>query len=278
MNRSEMINMIDLLQNLNPVLQALVAASFTWGVTSFGAAVVFLVGDVRKSVLHCLLGFAGGVMLAASFWSLLEPSIEMSRGGLFPAWVPATLGFLIGGFFMWSIDKILPHLHSGFFIEEAEGIKTNLKSSTLIFFAMTLHNIPEGLAIGVAFGGVSAGIPSATLAGAVGLAIGIAIQDFLEGVAVSVPLRCEGASRSKSFWYGLLSGSVEPVGAVIGAWAVIVFRPILPYALAFAAGAMIYVVIEEVIPESQRSGDTDLSTLGAMTGFAAMMILEVMFG
>lgn len=270
--------MIDFFIGLHPVLQALIATCFTWGVTALGSAGVFLAKDISKKTLDAMLGFAAGVMIAASFWSLLTPAIEMSEGKDIPAWVPAAAGFLFGGLFLRVIDKILPHLHLGFPIEEAEGIKTSWQRSTLLVLAITLHNIPEGLAVGVAFGAVAAGIPSATLAGAIALAIGIGIQNFPEGLAVSLPLRREGMSRLKSFWYGQLSAIVEPIAGVIGAAAVIIAQPILPYALAFAAGAMIFVVVEELVPESQRGGNTDLATAGAMIGFAVMMVLDVAFG
>jgi ZIP family zinc transporter len=269
---------IDFFQNLHPVLQALIATCFTWCLTALGAAGVFIAKDINKKVLDGMLGFAAGVMVAASFWSLLAPAIEMSEGKDMPVWIPPTAGFLLGGIFLRVIDKILPHLHIGFPMEEAEGLKTSWQRSTLLVLAITLHNIPEGLAVGVAFGAVSTGIPSATLAGAVALAIGIGIQNFPEGLAVSLPLRREGMSRLKSFWYGQLSAIVEPIGGVIGAAAVIFAQPILPYALAFAAGAMIFVVVEELIPESQRGGNTDLATGGAMIGFATMMVLDVAFG
>ena len=270
--------MIETFQYLPPVLQALLATCFTWGVTALGAACVFIARDVNKKVLDGMLGFAAGVMVAASFWSLLAPAIEMSEGKDIPVWVPAASGFLLGGLCLRVIDKILPHLHLGFPMEEAEGLKTGWKRSTLLVLAITLHNIPEGLAVGVAFGAVAAGIPSATLAGAVALAVGIGIQNFPEGLAVSMPLRREGMSRLKSFWYGQLSAIVEPVAGLIGAAAVIFAQPILPYALSFAAGAMIFVVIEELVPESQRGGNTDLATGGAMLGFAVMMVLDVAFG
>jgi ZIP family zinc transporter len=225
-----------------------------------------------------MLGFAAGVMIAASYWSLLAPAIEMSEsmGGI--PWIPAVIGFLSGGAFLWLVDKILPHLHLGFKIEEAEGIKTSWSRSILLVLAITLHNIPEGLAVGVAFGAISSGMESATLAGAVALAIGIGIQNFPEGTAVSVPLRREGMGRFKSFTYGQLSGAVEPVAAVLGAAAVIIIKPLLPYALAFAAGAMIYVVVEELIPESQLEKNTDIATIGTMLGFAVMMTLDVALG
>jgi ZIP family zinc transporter len=195
-----------------------------------------------------------------------------------PAWVPATVGFLAGGVFLWIADKLIPHLHLGFPMADAEGPKTSWQRSVLLVLAITLHNIPEGLAVGVAFGALASDMPSATLAGAVALALGIGIQNFPEGTAVSVPLRREGISRLKSFWYGQLSGVVEPVAGVVGAAAVILIKPILPYALAFAAGAMIYVVVEELIPESQLEKNTDLATMGAMLGFAVMMTLDVALG
>jgi ZIP family zinc transporter len=246
--------------------------------TAIGAAAVFTAKDISRRVLDLMLGFAGGVMIAASYWSLLAPAIEMSEGKDTPSWVPAVTGFLIGGIFLRGADRVLPHLHIGFPIEEAEGIKTRQHRSTLLVLAITLHNIPEGLAVGVAFGAVAAGLPSASLGAAIALAVGIGIQNFPEGLAVSMPLRREGMSRRKSFWYGQLSAIVEPIAGVIGAAAVIIAQPILPYALAFAAGAMIFVVIEEVVPEAQRGGNTDLATMGGMFGFAAMMLLDVAFG
>ena len=263
---------------LHPVLQALLATCFTWGMTALGAAGVFLARELKRSVLDAMLGFAGGVMIAASFWSLLSPAIEMSAGGRLPVWAPAVTGFLLGGACLRGIDMVLPHLHLWAPAKETEGIGTGWRRSTLLVLAITLHNIPEGLAVGVAFGAVAAGIPEATLPAAVALALGIGIQNFPEGLAVSAPLRREGMSRPKSFWYGQLSAVVEPIAAVLGAALVVAARPILPYALSFAAGAMIFVVIEEVIPESQRGGHTDLATLGGMVGFAAMMLLDVALG
>jgi len=263
---------------LHPVGQAFVATCFTWGLTALGAAGVFLTRELKRSTLDAMLGFAGGVMIAASFWSLLAPSIEMSKGGPVPAWVPAVVGFLLGGLFLRGIDIVLPHVHLGFPTTEAEGIKTSWRRSTLLVLAITLHNVPEGLAVGVAFGALAVGIPEATLPAAIALALGIGIQNFPEGLAISVPLRREGLSRARSFWYGQLSGVVEPLAGLLGAAAVVVMRPLLPYALAFAAGAMIFVVIEEVIPESQRGGNTDLATLGGMLGFAVMMTLDVALG
>ncbi|PKN90563.1 MAG: ZIP family metal transporter [Chloroflexi bacterium HGW-Chloroflexi-6] len=263
---------------LNPIQQALMATLFTWFMTAVGAASVFLFKTINRKVLDSMLGFAAGVMIAASFWSLLAPAIEMAEGSGVPSWVPAVVGFLLGGVFLWSIDKILPHLHLGYPTSEAEGIKTSWQRSVLLVLAITLHNIPEGLAVGVAFGALAADLPSASLAGAIALAIGIGLQNFPEGAAISIPLRREGMSRLKSFWYGQISGLVEPIAGVVGAAAVLLMRPILPYALAFAAGAMIYVVVEELIPESQMSKDTHSSTSGAMLGFAVMMLLDVALG
>lgn len=263
---------------LAPLWQALIATLFTWFLTALGASAVFFFKNLNRKVLDGMLGFAAGVMIAASYWSLLAPAIEMSEGLPLPSWVPAVVGFLLGGVFLWAVDKILPHLHLGFPMEEAEGIKTGWQRSILLVLAITLHNIPEGLAVGVAFGALAADLPAASLAGAVALALGIGIQNFPEGAAVSVPLRREGMGRLKSFWYGQLSGMVEPVAGVLGAAAVLLIRPILPYALAFAAGAMIYVVVEELIPESQLMKNTHIATIGAMLGFAVMMTLDVALG
>ncbi len=270
--------MFDFFKGLDPVVQAMMATGFTWGMTALGAAMVIFFKSINRSVLNGMLGFAAGVMIAASYWSLLAPSIEMSENMNIPGWIPAVTGFLGGGLFLWTVDRIMPHLHMGFARKEAEGIKTGWQRSVLLVLAITLHNIPEGLAVGVAFGAVAYNMPSADLAGAVALAIGIGIQNFPEGAAVSVPLRREGFSRFRSFWYGQVSGLVEPVAGIIGAYAVSHIRPILPYALAFAAGAMIYVVIEEVIPEAQRKRSTDVATIGAMLGFALMMTLDVALG
>jgi ZIP family zinc transporter len=237
---------------------------------------VFFVKGMNRAVLDGLLGFTGGVMVAASFWSLLAPGIEMSQGEGFTKVMPAAIGFGLGALFIFSLDKVLPHIHINF--KESEGIKTPWHKTTLLVLAITLHNIPEGLAVGVLFGGVAAGIPEASIAGAVALAIGIGIQNFPEGIAVSMPLRRQGVSRFKSFWYGQLSAVVEPVAAVIGAVAVSFFTPLLPYALSFAAGAMIFVVVEEVIPETQQDKYTDIATLGFILGFIVMMMLDVALG
>jgi ZIP family zinc transporter len=264
---------------LNPIWQALIATCFTWFVTALGASLVFFFKHVNKRFLDGMLGFAAGVMIAASFWSLLAPSIEMSEGGNVPSWFPAAVGFLLGGLFLWAVDKVLPHLHVGFPIEQAEGIKTDWQRSILLVLAITLHNIPEGLAVGVAFGALHADPSSASLAGAIALAIGIGLQNFPEGTSVAAPLHRAGMSRFKSFWYGQLSGVVEPFAGVLGAVAVIYIKPLLPYALAFAAGAMIYVVIEELIPESQIDNkNVHIATGGAMLGFVIMMILDVALG
>lgn len=264
--------------NLSPILQALIGTCFTWFLTALGAAVVFFFTEINKKVLDSMLGFAAGVMIAASYWSLLAPAIAMveESGGII--WIPPLLGFLSGGLFLWGVDKLLPHLHRGFPTKEAEGIKTGWQRSVLLVLAITLHNIPEGLAVGVAFGAVAADLPAATLGGAMALALGIGIQNFPEGAAVSIPLRREGLSRKKSFLYGQFSGVVEPVAGVLGAAAVIFMQPLLPYALSFAAGAMIYVVAEELIPESQAEKHSDVATLGLMLGFAVMMTLDVALG
>lgn len=263
---------------LSPVIQALLATLFTWFITAIGASMVFFFKKINRKVLDGMLGFAAGVMIAASFWSLLNPAIEMAKETSSTPWLPAVIGFLSGGVFLYLADQIIPHLHLGFPREEAEGISTSWRRSVLLVLAITLHNIPEGLAIGVAFGAVATGIPEASLTGAIALAIGIGIQNFPEGAAVSVPLRREGFTRFRSFMYGQASGAVEPIAGIIGAAAVILMRPILPYALSFAAGAMIYVVVEELIPESQLEKNTDIATLGAMLGFAVMMTLDVALG
>ncbi len=272
--------MIEYLATLPPIIQALLATLFTWAMTATGAAGVFLTKSYPKKVMSFMLGSAAGVMIAASFWSLLAPAIEMMEGQSLPGWVPAASGFLLGGLFLWIVDRILPHLHLGEDLEASEGIKTQWQRSILLVLAITLHNFPEGLAVGVAFGAVACCNPSATIAGAVALAIGIGLQNLPEGLAVSMPLRGEGFSRRKSFFYGQASGMVEPIAGVLGAAAVIFMKPILPYALSFAAGAMIYVVVEELIPESQRGqhANSELATFGAMLGFTIMMILDVALG
>jgi ZIP family zinc transporter len=262
---------------LSPVTQAFLATCFTWLVTALGAGVVFVFRTVNRKVLDGMLGFAAGVMIAASFWSLLAPALRMAQHGPLPAWTPAVVGFLLGGACLWAVDRLLPHLHPGYPLEASEGLKTQWQRSVLLVLAVTLHNIPEGLAVGVAFG--AAELDAGTRLGdAIALALGIGLQNFPEGTAVSVPLRREGMSRLRSFWWGQLSGAFEPVAGVAGALAVLLFRPLLPYALSFAAGAMIFVVVEELIPESQMEQNTHTATLGTMVGFATMMTLDVALG
>ncbi len=274
--------MVDWFYGLAPEVQALMATLFTYAMTALGAAMVFFFKEIKKNVLNTMLGFAAGVMIAASFWSLLAPAIEMAKEQGQTAWLTAVIGFLLGGGFLYLVDKLMPHLHLGLETNQAEGVKTHWQRSILLVLAITMHNIPEGLAVGVAFGAAASGnVGAASLAGAIALAIGIGIQNFPEGAAVSIPLRREKLSRSKSFFYGQASGIVEPIAGVLGAFAVIKMKPILPYALAFAAGAMIYVVIEELIPEAQREtggSHTDVATIGCMLGFSIMMILDVALG
>ncbi|PKP27155.1 MAG: ZIP family metal transporter [Bacteroidetes bacterium HGW-Bacteroidetes-2] len=262
-------------EQIDPILAALYATLFTWGVTAFGASFVFFFKTMNRTFFDGMLGFTGGVMIAASFWSLLAPGIEMSPGEGFIKVIPAASGFFLGALFIFGLDKILPHLHINFKETEKEGIKTPWHKTTLLTLAITMHNIPEGLAIGVLFGGVAAGFDGATIGGAVALALGIGLQNFPEGIAVAMPLRRAGMSKRKSFMYGQASALVEPIAAVLGAWAVLTFQPILPYALAFAAGAMIFVVVEEVIPETQQDKHTDIATMGFIGGFIVMMVLDV---
>ena len=275
-NFFKMQPIFDFFSSIDPITGALYATLFTWGVTALGASFVFIFRSMNRAFLDGMLGFTGGVMVAASFWSLLSPAIAMSEGEGFIKVIPAAVGFLLGALFIFGLDKILPHLHINF--KESEGIKTPWHRTTLLALAITLHNIPEGLAVGVLFGGVAAGIPEASISGAVILALGIGIQNFPEGIAIAVPLRRQGASRFKSFWYGQMSAIVEPIFGVLGAVAVTFFTPILPYALAFAAGAMIFVVVEEVIPETQLDKYTDIAALGFVGGFIIMMILDVALG
>lgn len=269
---------MDSIAKMDPVMAALAATTFTWLVTAAGASLVFFFKTIHRGWLDGMLGFTGGVMIAASCFGLLIPAIDMSAGEGWLKVMPAAVGFLLGAIFLFALDKLTPHLHINFDRSEAEGPKTDWHRTTLLVLAITLHNIPEGLAVGVMFGGAAAGIPGATIGGAVALAIGIAIQNFPEGIAVSMPLRRQGVSRGRSFWFGQLSAIVEPIAGVVGAVAVISIQPMLPYALAFAAGAMIYVVIEEVIPETQRDKYTDLATMGFIVGFVIMMSLDVVLG
>lgn len=263
---------------LNAIWQALLATTFTWLMTALGASLVFFFRNVNQKVLDGMLGFAAGVMLAASYWSLLAPAIEMSQDLPVPEWLPALIGFASGAVFIRLIDMVLPHLHPFKPRTEAEGIDTKWQRSVLLVLAITLHNFPEGLAVGVAFGGAAAGLNSATIGGAIALAIGIGIQNFPEGTAVSVPLRREGMKPLKGFWYGQLSAVVEPIAGVIGAAAILYVEPALPYALAFAAGAMVFVVVEELIPAANEAGNTDIATMGAIGGFCVMMTLDVALG
>ncbi|AKA35205.1 ZIP family metal transporter [Flagellimonas lutaonensis] len=273
-----MEQVIDYFENIDPILAAFYATLFTWGLTAAGAGLVFLFKNPKRALMDGMLGFTGGVMVAASFWSLLAPGIEMSEGEGFVKVIPAAVGFLLGAAFIFGLDKILPHLHINFKMDEAEGVKTPWHRTTLLVLAITLHNIPEGLAVGVLFGGVASGFEGATIGGAVALALGIGLQNFPEGFAVAVPMRRHGLSRRKSWMYGQASALVEPIAAVLGAWAVLTFEPILPYALAFAAGAMIFVVVEEVIPETQQDQYTDIATMGFIGGFIIMMTLDVGLG
>ncbi|WP_424492908.1 ZIP family metal transporter [Salinimicrobium sp. GXAS 041] len=273
-----MENIITYFEELDPVLAAFLATLFTWLLTATGASLVFFFKKMNRALFDGMLGFTGGVMVAASFWSLLAPGIEMSPGEGFEKVVPAVVGFGLGALFIFGLDKVLPHLHVNFKMSDKEGVKTPWHRSVLLTLAITMHNIPEGLAIGVLFGGAAMGLEGASIGGAVALAMGIGLQNFPEGFAVAMPLRGQGLSRWKSFNYGQLSAIVEPVAAVLGAWAVMTFEPVLPYALCFAAGAMIFVVVEEVIPESQQERFTDVATLGFIGGFMIMMTLDVGLG
>lgn len=261
--------------SLSPEMQAFVATLFTWAVTAAGAAVVFAFRSVNPRLLRAMLGFAAGVMIAASFWSLLSPAIDLAEEMGLPGWRPAAVGFIAGALFIWVADKLLPHLHPGSPPDCAEGLHTRWRKSALLVLAITLHNIPEGLAVGVAFGAAAQGLESATLGAAVALALGIGLQNFPEGTAVAAPLRTDGMSRTRAFLWGQSSALVEPVAAVIGAAAVMQMQPMLPYALAFAAGAMMFVVIEELVPQSQGGKESDLPTAAAIIGFTVMMILDV---
>lgn len=276
--------MVDYFLSLNPVCQAFVAGLFTWGCTVFGSAFVYFFKHVDRKVLDILMGAAAGVMIAASFWSLLAPALDYAETDYGKwAWVPVSIGFIVGGYCLRLIDKFVPHLHLNMPVEKAEGLpeyKKKLSKSTLLFLAITIHNFPEGLAVGVTFGALASQTAdmSLSLMGAVSLAVGIGLQNIPEGAALSLPIRAEGSSRRKAFWYGSMSAVVEPVGAVLGAAFVIAVTSVLPYALAFAAGAMIFVVVEELIPESQSNGYGDSATMGLMLGFVVMMVLDVALG
>ncbi len=267
--------MVHLIEDLHPILQALLATCFTWSMVAIGATVVFTSRTPSKRMLDTSLGFAAGVMIAASFWSLLAPAIEMDHEGGPPAWLAPLAGFALGVVCLRLVDVLLPHLHPGYTADGPEGVKTRWQRTTLLVLAIVLHHIPEGLAVGVAFGAAAAGEPAATVAGAVALTVAMGLQNLPEGLAVAMPLRREGLSAGRSFWFGQLSGMVEPIAGVVGAAAVMFSRPIMPYAMGFAAGAMMFVVIEELIPESQRRGHSDWATTGAIVGFALMMVLDV---
>lgn len=273
-----MDSLINRLMSLDPVVAALCATTFTWLMTAAGASLVFFFKTMHRKLLDGMLGFTGGVMVAASCFGLLIPAMDMTGGEGASRVFPAAFGFLLGAVFLYALDKLTPHLHINFDRNEAEGPTTDWHRTTLLVMAITLHNIPEGLAVGVLFGGAAAGLEGATIGGALALAIGIGIQNFPEGIAVSMPLRRQGISRLRSFWFGQLSAVVEPLAGVVGAIAVLSIQPLLPYALAFAAGAMIYVVVEEVIPETQRDRFTDIATLGFIGGFVLMMALDVILG
>jgi len=274
--------MLNWFMDLNPVVQALLGTLFTWGLTAAGAALVYFFKTINRNVFNLMLGFASGVMIAASFWSLLAPAIDMANEQGAIAWLVVAIGFALGGVFLYIADKTVPHMHFGM-NHDKEGIPTKLKRNILLVFSITLHNIPEGLAVGVAFGAVqyTTGDPLAATLSAIGLALGIGIQNFPEGAAVSIPLRQEGLSRNKAFFLGQLSGIVEPIAGVLGAVLVLSVSKVLPYALAFAAGAMIYVVVEELIPEAQQKvtpKGAHYATFGVMIGFIIMMMLDVALG
>jgi len=265
------------LLNTNPILLALLATLFTWGCTAFGAAFVFSTKQASPKLFDSMLAFAGGVMIAASFWSLLAPGIEMAEAQGVPPYIPAAVGFLLGGLFLLLVDKVLPMIDEESYFKEIKDPRAKHRTAMLVF-SITLHNVPEGLAVGVAFGALALESTSSALYSAVALAIGIGIQNIPEGTAVSVPLKREGMSTRKSFFYGQFSGMVEPIAAVIGAVAVMFVQPLLPYALSFAAGAMIFVVAKEVIPGSQERGNVQLATISLMVGFVVMMVLDVALG
>jgi len=265
----------------NPVLAGLLGTLFTWTITALGAGLVFPFKNVPKKIFNMMLGFSAGVMIAASFWSLLSPGIQLSEDLGMNPWLQASLGFLAGGGFILIIDKYLPHMHV--MTQHKEGLESSWRRSVLLVLAITLHNIPEGLAVGVAFGYAAtlaegSAVATSAIGGAIALALGIGLQNFPEGAAVSIPLRREGMSRKKAFVIGQFSGMVEPIAGVLGAVLAISMRSILPFSLSFAAGAMIYVVIEELIPESQMLKTTKIATIGAMIGFTIMMVLDVALG
>ncbi|MFZ0368046.1 MAG: ZIP family metal transporter [Halobacillus sp.] len=269
--------MLEAFKELHPTMQAFIGTLFTWGMTALGAALVFFVKGTNQKFLDSMLAFAGGVMIAASYWSLLAPAIEMSSESPGPAWVPAAVGFLLGGVLLMFVDRMLPAIDTDRYLHDIKDNKAKNRTA-LLFLSMTLHNIPEGLAVGVAFGALASSMTESTLAGALALALGIGIQNFPEGTAVSMPLHRDGMGKKKSFMFGQFSGMVEPIAAVVGASAVIVIEPILPYALSFAAGAMIFVVAKEIIPGSHEKGNVNLASMSLMLGFTVMMTLDVALG
>lgn len=268
--------MLKFLENINPTILALVATLFTYSVTALGSALVFLFKNVKKNVMDAMLGFAAGVMIAASFFSLLEPAMEMAESLNMISWIVAFLGFFSGGLLLFIGDKVFNHIDKRISKNKNEEKSTkSFKRCLMLIFSITLHNIPEGLAVGVAFGSTAYGLNGATISSALLLAFGIGLQNFPEGTAVSVPLRREGMNRKKAFFWGQLSGIVEPISGVIGALLVLRIRTLLPFLLSFAAGAMIYVVIEELIPESQTNKKKDLMALFTLIGFSIMMTLDI---
>lgn len=271
--------MFDCLREVNPIVLAFIATLFTYLVTVLGAAVVFVFKKIRKNIMDAMLGFAAGVMIAASFFSLLGPAIDMADSLKMIPWIVCSLGFLCGGILLFVGDKVFNYFDKK--ISKKRNMERDVKSfkrCLMLILSITLHNIPEGMAVGVAFGSTAYGIQGAGLGGALMIALGIGLQNFPEGTAVSVPLRREGMSVRKAFFFGQLSGIVEPIAGVIGAILVLKIRFILPFLLSFAAGAMIYVVIEELIPESQTNKRKDLMALFTLFGFVIMMILDVAFG
>jgi len=276
----EGIRMVSWFVNLNPILQATLAGAFTWACTALGSSLVFFFNEVNEKLLDTMNGFAAGVMFAASYWSLLAPAIdyaEMNGYGNF-AFVPALIGFVVGGVFLRVIDAIIPHLHFGKKLNEAEGKDSSLSSTALLFLAMTIHNIPEGLSIGVAFGAIASGSGTASLASAVILAVGMGLQNFPEGASLAMPIRAQGGSKGRAFNIGQASALVEIISATLGALLVSQVTTILPYALSFAAGAMIFVCVEELIPKSQTHGNDDLATMAFIVGFSIMMTLDIALG
>lgn len=266
-----------MIENMHPALLALLGTGFTFLMTVLGAATVFFFKkEINLNITKIFLGFAAGVMIAASVWSLLIPAIEMANEQGIQGWIPAAGGFILGGLFLFALDNLLPHLHTN--SDEPEGMKSNFKKSTMLVLAVTLHNIPEGMAVGLAFGMAAQTTGSVTIAGAIALAIGMGLQNFPEGAAISLPLKNAGLSNKKSFIFGSLSGIVEPIAGVIAVFIVGSLTSIMPWLLSFAAGAMIYVVVEELIPEAHLGEHSHFGTTGVMLGFMIMMILDVALG